>query len=190
MLTLWDFLALALIALLVVAAIRQADKKPTPSKDVTLDAMMARVAATGWHFALERNGYRIWHVNDFAGIKRELVAGTDYNYVAVYLHALGCLNRDETFAGCKPRYIPVDAHDDFGKPRDRLMHRAEWLYRRGPLTDFDIRQVVIDVLVRDQVDHPAFHALLSLARAFVSGRAVGEAEMAGLVAALDPQRLT
>jgi hypothetical protein len=70
------------------------------------------------------------------------------------------------------------------------MHRAEWLYRRGALTDFDIRRVVIDVLVRDEVDHPAFHALLSLARAFVSGRAVGEAEMAGLVAALDPQRLT
>jgi hypothetical protein len=51
------------------------------------------------------------------------------------------------------------------------------------LTDFDTRRVVVTVLVRDVVDHPAFHALRPLARAFVSGRAVSEAEVAGLIAA-------
>ena len=68
MLTLWDFVALALIALAVVLAVAHtistAIEKLMPSKDVTLDMMMARVAATGWQFAMERNGYRIWHTND------------------------------------------------------------------------------------------------------------------------------
>jgi hypothetical protein len=52
-----------------------------------------------------------------------------------------------------------------------------------------MRSVVIDVLVRGEVDHPAFFALRSLARAFVSGRAISEAEVAGLIAALDPEKL-
>lgn len=198
MLTIWDYLALALIALAVVVAItyaiseavkKLAPSKLTPSKDITLDAMMARVAATGWRFALEGDRYRIWHASDFAGIKREIIASTAHNDVALWLRALGCLGRDETFAGCKPHYIPVDTHDDFGKPEHRLRHRAEWLHRAGVLTDYDIRRVVIDVLVRGEVDHPAFYALLSLARAFVSGRAIGEAEVAGLIAALDPEEL-
>ena len=59
MLTIWDFLALALIALAVVAAIThavsRAVKKFTPSKDIPLYMMMARVAATGWQFAMERD---------------------------------------------------------------------------------------------------------------------------------------
>jgi hypothetical protein len=198
MLTIWDFLALALIALVVVAAIRraisEAVKKITPSKDtskdIALDAMMARVAATGWQFAIERDRYRIWHANDFAGIKREFVAGTGYNYVAMYLHAIGCLGRDETFAGCKPRYTPVDAHDDFGKPADRLAAILYKMHRKGALTDYDLSGIVINVFVRDRVDHPAFHALLSLARDIVSGRAVSEAEMAGLIAAFDMDALT
>jgi hypothetical protein len=197
MLTIWDLLALALIALAAVAvithAISEAVKKITPSKDtskdITLDAMMARIAATGWYFAMERDRYRIWHANDFAGIKREVITWTKHNDVAVWLHAIGCLGRDETFAGCRPHYVPVDMHDDFGKPVDRLMHQAESLRREGALTEFRIRRVVIDVLVREAVDHPAFYPLLSLARAFVSGRAVSEAEMAGLIAALDPEKL-
>ena len=40
-----------------------------------------------------------------------------------------------------------------------------------------------------EVDHPSYYALLSLARPFVSGRAVSEAEMTGLIAALDPEKL-
>ena len=44
--------------------------------------------------------------------------------------------------------------------------------------------------VRGEVDHPAFHALRPLARAFVSGRAVSEAEVAGLIAAFDMDALT
>jgi hypothetical protein len=197
MLSIWDLLALALIALAAVVAITHAIsgavRKLTPSKGVTLDAMMARVAATGWHFASEGDRYRIWHANDFAGIKREIVTYTARNDVALWLHAIGCMNRDEEFADCKPRYIPVDAHDDFSKPVDRLKARAErlyWGWRKGyALTDYDMGRVVIDVLVRGEVDHPAFHALRPLARAFVSGRAVSEAEVAALIAALDPEEL-
>jgi hypothetical protein len=201
MLTIWDFLFLALIALAVVVAvthaINEAVKKLTPSKEValdcTLDAMMARMAATGWHFALEGDRYRIWHANEFAGIRREVVTSTAHNDVALWLHAIGCLGRDETFAGCKPRYVPVDMHDDFSKPVDRVKSRAEWLYlgwNKGyALTDYDMRSVVFDVLVRGEVDHPAFFALRSLARAFVSGRAMSDAEVAALIAALDPEKL-
>jgi hypothetical protein len=188
----WPFVVLMLIALAVVHAMARANsdaaEKLRKSKDVPFDAMVARVTATGWHFALERDRYRIWHANDFAGIKREFVADTDY--LAMYLHAIGCLGRDETFAGCRPRYTPVDAHDDFEKPADRLASMLYTIHRSGALTDFDIRRVVIAVLVREAVDHPAFHALRPLARAFVSGRAVSEAEVAGLIAAFDMDALT
>ena len=200
MLTIWDFLALALIALAAVAAVthavREATRKLTQSKDtskdITFDVMMARVAATGWHFALEGKRYRIWHANDFARIKREILTSTDRNDVALWLHALGCLGREETFAGCKPHYIPVDAHDYSGKPADRLASRLYTLNSnpRYGLTDYYIGRIVIDVLVRETVDHPALHALRPLARAFVSGRAVSEAEVAGLIAAFDMDALT
>jgi len=59
------------------------------------------------------------------------------------------------------------------------------MQRRGALTDYDIRSIVIEVFVREAVDHPAFHALRPLARDFVSGRAVSEAEGAILIAAID-----
>jgi hypothetical protein len=187
MLTFWPLVVLILIAIAVVCAMARAHvldaEKLRKSKDVSFDAMVGRVTATGWHFALERDRYRIWHANDFAGIKREIVTSTAHNDIALWLHALGCLGREETFAGCKPRYIPVDAHDDFGKPADRLASMLYTIRRSGALTDFDMRRVVITVLVRDEVDHPAFHALRPLARAFVSGRAVSEAEVAGLIAA-------
>ena len=196
MLTFWPLVVLMLIALAVICAMARAAvlaaEKVAKSKDVTLDAMAARVSATGWHFALEKDRYRIWHANDFAGIKREIVTSTAHNDVALWLHALGCLGREETFAGCKPRYIPVDAHDDFGKPADRLALRLYTLNRnpRYGLTDYYIGRIVIDVLVRETVDHPAFHALRPLARDFVSGRAVSEAEVAGLIAAFDMDALT
>jgi hypothetical protein len=77
MLTIWDFLALAMIALGVVAAIThaisRAVKKFTPSKDIPLDMMMARVAATGWQFAMERDRYRIWHANDLSRQRSKVV---------------------------------------------------------------------------------------------------------------------
>jgi hypothetical protein len=194
MLTFWPLVVLILIAIAVGCAMARAHvlaaEKLAKSKDVTLDAMTARVTATGWHFALERDRYRIWHANDFAGIKREIVTSTADNDVALWLHALGCLGREETFAGCKPRYIPVDAHDDFGKPADRLASILYTLNRGGALTDYYIGRIVIDVLVRGEVDHPAFHALRPLARAFVAGRAVSEAEVAGLIAAFDMDALT
>lgn len=194
MLTFWPLVVLILIAIAVVSAMARpkydAAEKLRKLKDVPFDAMVARVAASGWHFALERDRYRIWHVNDFAGIKREFVFGTAHNDVALWLHALGCLGREETFAGCKPRYIPVDMHDDIGKPADRLASVLYTTHRRGALTDYDIRRIVIEVLVRDKVDHPAFHALLPLARTIVSGHAVSEAEVAAMVAALDPEKLT
>ena len=134
MLTIWDFLGLALIALAVVVAITHAISeavrkltlsKLTPPEEITLDAIMARVAATGWRFAKEGDRYRIWHATDFAGMKREIVTSTADNDVALWLRALGCLGHDETFAGCKPQYIPVDMHDDFGRPEGRLRYRAE-----------------------------------------------------------------
>jgi hypothetical protein len=200
MLTIWDFLALALIALAVVAAIthavREATRKLTQSKDtskdITLDVMMARVAATGWHFALEGERYRIWHANDFAGIKREILTSTDRNGVALWLHAIGCQASDETFADCKPKYIPVDMHDDFGKPVDRVMFRATSLHlwcSRNEIDWFNISQVVTTTLMRGEVDHPTYYKLLSLARAFVSGRPVSEAELAEMLAALGPEKL-
>ncbi|WP_316178360.1 MULTISPECIES: hypothetical protein [unclassified Bradyrhizobium] len=193
----WDFLGLALIALAVVVAIthtiseaarKLTRSKLTPPKEITLDAIMARVAGTGWHFAIEGDRYRIWHTADFAGMKREIVTSTAHNDVALWLRALGCLGHDETFAGCIPRYIPVDMHDDFGRPEDRLMYRAELLHRGG-VHEYDIHFVVFDALVRGEVDHPVYYALLSLARAYVSGRAVSEADIAELIAALDPQEL-
>ena len=204
MLTFWPLVVLILIAIAVVLwiaaavvsamtrAIYDAAEKARKAKDVTLDAMAARVTATGWHFALERDRYRIWHADDFAGIKREIVTSTADNDVALWLHALGCLGREETFAGCKPHYIPVDAHDHFGKPADRLASRLYTLSRNPSygLTDYYIGRIVIDVLVRETVDHPALHALRPLARAFVSGRAVSEAEVAGLIAAFDMDALT
>lgn len=60
MLTIWDFLALAFIALAAVAAITHAigeaaRKLTVKPKDVSFDVMTARVAATGWHFALEES---------------------------------------------------------------------------------------------------------------------------------------
>jgi hypothetical protein len=198
MLTIWDFLALALIALAAVAAITHAiseaiRKLKDTSKDVTFDVMMARVAATGWHFALEGERYRIWHANDFAGIKREIVTSTAHNDLALWLHAIGCLGRDETFADCKPQYIPVDMHDDFGKPGDRVKFRATslhlWYSRNRAIDWFNIRQVVTDTLMRGEVNHPTYYTLLSLARAFVSGRAVSEAELAEMLATLDPEKL-
>jgi hypothetical protein len=70
------------------------------------------------------------------------------------------------------------------------MSLAGWLHGGDAPTDFDIRRVVIAVFGRDEVDHPAFYTLLSPARAFVSGRAVSEAEVAGLIAAFDMDALT
>jgi hypothetical protein len=71
---------------------------------------------------------------------------------------------------------------------------AHWsgytMHRGGALTDDDVRRVAIGVLVREKVDHSAFYALLSLARAFASGRAVSKAEVAGLIAAFDMNALT
>jgi hypothetical protein len=84
----------------------------------------------------------------------------------------------------------VGAHDDFDKPADRLASILYAMHRRGSLTDHNVRRVVIDALVRDEVDHPAFHELLSLARTFVSGRAINEAELAGLIAAFGMDTLT
>jgi hypothetical protein len=206
MLTIWDLLALALIALAVAAAITHAIsgvvKKLTPSKDITLDAMMARVASIGWHFALSRGGYRIWHANDFANIKREIETSTLDNDVALWLLALGCLKRDETFAGCKPRYVPVDGNDASTRPLGRLNFRADRLYRGWrdgySLTHFDVRQAITEVFMRSETvfgreavadNHPAFHALYQFACAYVSGRPVNEAELTELTAALDPERL-
>jgi hypothetical protein len=189
MLTLWPVIVLILIALVVVSVMARAQydaaEKLRKSKGVPFEAMVARVTATSWHFARERDRYRIWHANDFAGIKREIVTSTVHNDIALWLHALGCLGREETFADCEPRYVPVDAHDHFGKPADRLATRLYTLHRTGALTDHDIRRIVIEVLVRGEVDHPAFYALLPLARAFVSGRAVSKAEGAALIAAID-----
>ena len=196
MLTIWDFLALALIASAAVAAITyaisEAIRKLTPSKDITLDAMMARVASIGWH----------WHANDFANIKREIETSTLDNDVALWLLALGCLKRDETFAGCKPRYVPVDGSDASTKPLGRLNFRADRLYRGWrdgySLTHFDVRQAIAEVFMRSETvfgreavadDHPAFHALYQFARAYVSGRPVNEAELTELMAALDPEKL-
>ncbi|WGR94796.1 hypothetical protein MTX20_11800 [Bradyrhizobium sp. ISRA435] len=142
MLTIWDFLALAFIALAAVAAITHAigeaaRKLTVKPKDVSFDVMTARVAATGWHFALEGERYRIWHANDFADLKREIVTSTAHNDVALWLHAIGCLGRDEMFADCKPRYVPVDMHDDFSKPVDRVEFRATslhlWYSRNGKI---------------------------------------------------------
>jgi hypothetical protein len=39
----------------------------------------------------------------FVDIKREIVTSAYYNDIALLLHALGCLNLHETFAGWKPR---------------------------------------------------------------------------------------
>lgn len=197
MLTIWGFLAFALIVLTAVAAITHAIGEATrklkhTSKDVTLDAMMARVAATGWHFALEGERFRIWHRNDFAGVKREIVTSAAHNDVALWLHAIGCLGRNETFVDCKPDYVPVDAGDLASRPGDRVEFRATslhlWYSRNGKIGWDSIRQVVADTLMRGEVNHPAYYKLLSLARAFVSGRAVSEAELAEMLAALDPKK--
>ncbi len=76
MLTFWPLVVLILIAIAVVWAMARAKyvtaEKLRKLKDVSFDAMVARVTASGWHFALERDRYGIWHVNDFAGIKREI----------------------------------------------------------------------------------------------------------------------
>ena len=67
MLTFWPLVVLILIAIAVVLSIAEAvvsaktraiydaAEKVRKAKDVTLDAMAARVTATGWHFALERD---------------------------------------------------------------------------------------------------------------------------------------